>query len=489
MAVLLGAGLGMFVACVRIGTFSCERDSQCELDGRIGRCFDPGYCALPDPECEDGYRFHDRGVPEDLAGRCATAPEPSTTSSGSSSGGAESSSSSSGETTTSSGGESSSSTTGDDCGDRPCGCTASLAVGTNHSCVVRFDGQVICWGANGLGELGMGSVSTPIPWPQEVTLPGELTALEVFDGNNHTCASVTDGSVMCWGRNSNGEIDPALMRTTVLGPTPLPLLEPPGVIELAPQHTCVASPVGPGTRCMGNNAYGELGGTGPDPIDGTIAGMQAIDQMSLGRDHSCARAGGRVWCWGRNNYGQLGDPMIMDSSDTPGEVMLPGDATVLAGGRDHTCASLDGSGEVVCWGRNQVGQIGDGTEAIRDVPTPLVEPLPSPVVAMSGRLDTTCALLDDGDVWCWGGIYGQELGTAIEPDMELLVPMRVEVIDELAEPVVEVEVGASHLCARAESGRLWCWGRDNNEQLGPIDPPVGMRAVELDVECPPGVGA
>ena len=82
-----------------------------------------------------------------------------------------------------------------------------------------------------------------------------------------------------------------------------------------------------------------------------------------------------------------------------------------------------------------------------------------------------------------------EGGVAIEAETPLTVPMRVDVIDELPEPVIEAEVGASHLCARAESGRLWCWGRDNNEQLGPVDPPLGKRAVELDLECPPGIGS
>jgi len=480
--------VGLVLGCVNIGVFACERDSQCELDGRVGQCFDPGYCALPDEACESGYRFDDRSVPDDLAGRCAPMEDGSSTGT-STTGGSSSSSSGLGTSTGGSSSEEGSSTTGHDCGDHPCGCTASLSVGTNHVCVARFDGEVICWGSNGYAELGMGRASAPIPWPQWVDIPGASGVLEVFDGNNHTCGLTQDESVYCWGRNASGEIDPALVEDLVIAPTALPLLEPPGAIGMGPQHTCVSSPVGPGVRCLGNNTNGKLGGPNPDPVDTMLPGMQAIEQMSLGRDHTCAMAGGQVWCWGRNNYGQLGDPMIMVSTPDPTEVVLPAPATMIAGGRDHTCVVLEGEvDEVLCWGRNNVGQIGDGTQALRNVPTALVEPLPSAVVGLSGRLDTSCALLEDGDLWCWGGLYGVELGTAIEPEMELRVPMRVEVVDELPEPIVEAEVGASHLCARAESGRLWCWGRDNLDQLGPIAPPLGMTAVEIDVECPPGVG-
>ena len=96
--------------------------------------------------------------------------------------------------------EGSSSTGITDCGDRPCGCTASLGVGTNHSCALRLDGQVVCWGANAQGELGMGTTSSPIPWPQLVPLPGELVPVEILDGNNHSCARAANDAVICGKR-------------------------------------------------------------------------------------------------------------------------------------------------------------------------------------------------------------------------------------------------------------------------------------------------
>lgn len=478
------------MGCLRIGTFPCERDSQCTLDGREGICVAPGYCALPDDGCEGGYRYHERGVPDDLAGQCAP-PLAAESSSGDALATGDASSSSStttGDPTSSSGAASSSeggsSTTANDCGDHPCACTVSLATGANHTCIARDDGRVICWGANNQAQLGMGSTSGAIPWPQLVVIPGEVLVERVHTGNDHTCARGSDDALWCWGRNQSREIAPGTESPGVVEPRVLPIDGELGAVGLSPQHSCVGEPAGPGVQCLGSNGYGELGGSGGQPIQGALPGMAAADDLALGQDHSCARAGGQVWCWGRDNYGQLGQNLVTGPVSDPVEVVLPSDATALVAGRNHTCAALDGGDAVRCWGRNDVGEIGDGTTNNRQLPTALASPLPAAVVAMDAMLDTTCALLDDGDLWCWGGTYGSQLGTGIANDTPMLEPRRVGVVDELPEAIAEFGLGGSHLCTRASSGRLWCWGRDNQEQLGPIDPPVGKKAVEIDVECP-----
>lgn len=485
-----GVGLGALVGCLRIGTFACERDSQCELDGREGICVVPGYCALPDDGCESGYRFHERGLPDDLAGHCAP-PGHGGMSEGSSTsddGSTSSSTSSSSEGSSSSAPESSSegdaTTTGTDCGDHPCPCTVSLAAGANFTCITRDDGRVICWGANNQGQLGMGTTSGPIPWPQLVGISGEVLAQRVHAGNEHTCARGSDGALHCWGRNLSREIAPGAGSPDVVGPTVLPIRGEIGAVGLSPQHSCVGDPASPGLQCLGNNGYGELGGNGGQPIHSALPGMNPADDLALGQDHSCARAGGRVWCWGRDNYGQLGQNMVPGPVSEPVEVSLPSDAVILVAGRHHNCVAIDGGNVVRCWGHNDVGEVGDGTTTNRQLPNNLAMQLPGTVVAMDAMLDTTCALLDDGELWCWGGTYGSQLGTGIAFGDPMLEPRRVNVIDELPEPIVEFGLGGSHLCARASSGRLWCWGRDNQEQLGPIDPPVGKKAVEIDVECP-----
>ncbi|MCA9705638.1 MAG: hypothetical protein KDK70_07315, partial [Myxococcales bacterium] len=361
-----GAGLGLLAACVQIGVFPCERDSQCTLDGRAGLCLPPGYCALPDDGCESGYRWHERSVPDDLAGQCA--PRPSEGSSGSGSTSIEDAGSTStgdaGSTSSSStvGSDEGSSSTGGSCGDHPCPCTRSVATGANHTCVARDDGHVVCWGANSQGQLGQGPGAGPIPEPQSVALPGEALVDTLQASNNGTCARGAGDEVWCWGDNNNGEITtPADSPPAAVSPTALPLDWLPGALGQGAGHTCVGEARGPGVRCLGNNGYSELGGSGSQPIDGAVPGMSPVDQLALGNDHSCARAAGQVWCWGRDNVGQLGQNMVAGPTADPAPVSLPGDASLLVAGNNHTCAAIDDGDAVRCWGKGDLGQIGDGT--------------------------------------------------------------------------------------------------------------------------------
>ncbi|MCH9683533.1 MAG: hypothetical protein K0V04_18995 [Deltaproteobacteria bacterium] len=452
----------------------------------------PGYCAFADDTCDSGYRFHDRGTPEDLAGVC-TEPLPEATTSTTNATGL--GAVTDGSTSTVTAGESTS-TSSDasggptDCGDRPCACAVAIGSGADHVCAVRLDGRVVCWGLHNFGQLGVSRPFLTIPWPQVVELPQDVHPVELVTGNHHTCGRTRDGDSWCWGRNASHEIDVDSRDETLL-PMQIPARGPHGTMGVAPQHTCFSAAEDASVSCQGGAAWGELGAPppGPGPFTTTLPGAARIDDLAVGRDHSCARVGPDVWCWGRNTDGQLGAITEDTSSPEPVQVMLPSAASRLVAGRDHTCAVLDDGISVSCWGVNVVGQIGDGTTDTAAVPTAPARPLPAPVVHASARLDSTCMLLNDGDIWCWGGLNGDYLGAAIEPDTPLLVPTRIDVVDEITPPLVEIILGNQHLCARAGTMQMWCWGSDAFEQLGPIDPPPGMHAVEFDLECPPGFGS
>ncbi|MCX4247382.1 RCC1 domain-containing protein [Paraliomyxa miuraensis] len=489
-----GLGLGL-LGCVQIGAFPCSDDAQCELDGRTGRCLSPGYCALPDDACDSGYRWHDRSTPEDLAGQCASLPEGTSStgadpssSSGSSSSSHDSSASSSGSSSGSITDDGSSSSSGNPCGDHPCPCTQSVATGANHTCAVRTDGHVVCWGANNQGQLGQGVAGAgPIPEPQSVVIPGEALIQWLQASNNGTCGLGSDDALWCWGDNNNGEITtPAGAPPSVVSPTALPVDGSPGALGQGQAHTCIGEPGGPGVRCLGNNTYSELGGGGTQPIDGAVPGMNPVDWLALGNDHSCALANGQVWCWGRDNVGQLGQNDVPGPTADPASVSLPSAAILLVAGHNHNCAAINGGMAVRCWGKGDLGQIGDGTTNNRQLPNAIAMTPPAPVVALQAMVDTTCMLLADESLWCWGDDNGGFLGTDVANNTPLLVPTRVLTVDALPEPIVSFSLGAAHLCGLAESGRLWCWGRNTSWQLGPDPPLPGVPAIELDVECPEG---
>lgn len=492
--VALGWWAGVLAGCIRIGTFPCEEDTQCVLDGREGLCAGAGWCALPDDGCESGYRFHERGVPEDLAGECAPPVAESTSSTGSGSGSSSGSGevSSEGTTATASSGTTSADTasssdedtgtTGTNCDGHPCPCTLALAVGANHTCVTRTDGGVTCWGANNQAQMGSGSSTPPAPGYTSVTIPGEAPLDAIYSGGEHLCV-LTEDALSCWGRNNNNQIDPGA--ESLLAPHTMPVDGPPGAVGLGLEHSCVSEPGGPGVQCLGGNANDELGGGGSLPIASDLPVALPIVALAIGDDHSCALADGRVWCWGSDTHGQLGQNTVAGPTPMKTEVTLPSDAIAIAAGADHTCAAVAGGMAVRCWGRNNNGQIGDGTTTNRGLPTSIAEPPPAAVVMLDATVDTTCALLADGDLWCWGGEQAADLGLDGTPADPLTVPQRVPGVDALPEPIEGFGVGSRHLCAYTSSGRLWCWGRNSSWQVGIIGQLLVEEPYELDLGCPP----
>jgi hypothetical protein len=150
-----------------------------------------------------------------------------------------------------------------------------------------------------------------------------------------------------------------------------------------------------------------------------------VTDIALGILHTCALLEDKsVWCWGVNNYGQLGNGGS-DESTAPVEVStLPRTALDIDSEYEHTCALLEG-GEMMCWGHNDYGQIGDGTSGdSKSVPVS-VAGLPSAVVSMAVGALHACALLENSTVWCWGNNAMAELGIGFVSDEGSPVPVEV----------------------------------------------------------------
>lgn len=297
-----------------------------------------------------------------------------------------------------------------------------MAVGSAyHNCARLADGTGRCWGENGLGQLGDGSVTdsaTPVP----VANLNDIVAIEA--SMFVTCAVRADGTTWCWGRGNE---------TLGLGNTPAPeICQPPGwttpqACALLPMQTVVGSDgaalsMESSSACLLENAgtvkcWGLIFINGtthweafPDQVDGTALGIH-FDSAPY---HGCIiEVGGALRCWGSNEGGQLGDGTIGVGSDAYGPPVagLPPIVDVAPGGRarpwSHTCA-LDDTGHVWCWGYNYRGQLGDGTTTLNPVPGQV--PGLSNVVQIASGGDHTCALVDTGEIWCWGWNEDGQLG-------------------------------------------------------------------------------
>jgi hypothetical protein len=250
-------------------------------------------------------------------------------------------------------------------------------------------------------------------------------------------------------------------------------------------------------KCWGQNRYGQLGApitancNTPEypipcartPVDGpNIA--SPIAALTAGGYHTCALlAAGRVECWGSNEYGQLGNGTNLDSM-VPVEVLTDSGAPLngivqIAGGEGFTCA-LRVTGAVICWGENDKGQLGDGTTADRWLPAEVIGLGELAIAVASGSYSyTTCVVTASGAAKCWGDGAGGQLGNGTRgTDNHSPVPVDVT---GLGSGVVALATGYIHTCALMEVGTAKCWGNHTYRQLGHTSVYGGFSTTPVDV--------
>ena len=283
---------------------------------------------------------------------------------------------------------------------------ADLAIGYDHSCLVRRSGGVRCWGSNEFGELGDG---THVDALAPTADPQLSNVAQVAVGSDFSCARFVSGGVSCWGRNYRGELATGGDADSAV-PVRVPELD--GVVSLA-----LSGDRGLALRDEGRLSSWGWTGSASTPLtpmppmlpEGASADAPALRAVEIvaSPTHSCARlADGSVRCWGRNEHGQLGDGSEV-YRETPTLVRGISHVVQIAVGRGTSCARL-ADGSVRCWGSNASGQLGDGTLVDRATPT-LVSGL-SHCKQIAIAFSHACALMEDGSVQCWGSNASGELG-------------------------------------------------------------------------------
>jgi alpha-tubulin suppressor-like RCC1 family protein len=251
---------------------------------------------------------------------------------------------------------------------------ASLTASWMNTCGLTSGGAAYCWGWNNHGQLGEGSTTqrpTPVP------VAGSIAFASLITGGLNTCGLTSEGFAYCWGANwganSQGGVG---VESTTQHLTPMAAVDGITFTSLTvAAHICGLTNSG-AAYCWGDNGSGALG-------DGTfashtapvaVAGRIAFASLAVGRAHTCGlTSGGAAYCWGANNYGQLGGPTTGHTATAP--VGVAGGITFasLTGGRAHTCGLTSG-GAAYCWGANNRGQLGDGSNADHAAPVAVAKP-------------------------------------------------------------------------------------------------------------------
>ncbi len=300
---------------------------------------------------------------------------------------------------------------------------ASVSAGYFHACGLAADGRAYCWGGNVWGTLGDGTTTRS---NRPVQVAGALRFVQLDSGAAHSCAVTFDEHVYCWGLNDEGQAGVDWVNIGILEPVRVP-------------------------------------------------GTQRWEQVSAGHDHACGlTVEGQVWCWGDNLTGHLGSGDTFSKSFQPVRAASDETFVTVTAGYYQSCALTD-AGRMYCWGRNDFGQIGDESRVNRFIPVPVSGDLV--FRAVGGGDAFMCGITVDGATYCWGSNLSGELG---DPALETrAAPVRVGGLPELANiygagGAFTVSSAQAYACGVTPGGEAWCWGGSIRGELweGPTNGPV-----------------
>jgi alpha-tubulin suppressor-like RCC1 family protein len=341
------------------------------------------------------------------------------------------------------------------------GASATALAAYEHTCAARADGTY-CWGRNEDGQLGLGADHSPAVFSPRRLLRA-LPYLQLCAGEQHSCGLRADGRIDCWGGNGQGQLglgdtlerdEPTVLRSDVDFKA----------IACGGEQTCA---IGEDDRlyCWGDNFEGQGGQNdaagSPDLLVPTRVDLPpGIAQVSVGQGHVCALSStGTIYCWGRNTKAQLGlgrGAELQIRKPTP----HAGGATyaAVAAAQVHSCA-VRKDRRLFCWGDSVDGLLGLGPDASGLVYDPTQVGSFTDYQSVQANWFHSCALRAGGALWCWGRNQEGQLGLG-----DLTLRDQPTLVSGL-EGVGSLAVGHFHTCA-AQRSAIYCWGENREGQLG-----------------------
>ena len=376
------------------------------------------------------------------------------------------------------------------CASEPCVVEIAAAAG-RYLCARRSDGSVGCWGETANGQLGV-NPSTTVPagaaplGSRPVLVEGLPPATAIAVGgtgytshgtgpgasglNGNACALAEDGSVHCWGRT--GTPFTGVPRTDTWVPTKM-AFPPAKHLALGNGIICVLDAAGVPV-CSGGPDNRDIlvpssaNTQGPRSI--TTVGERCVQLAGSARNVFCVAESGALYAWGfgRSLFpddlrGDVEPSLIgrLSSMESAPPAVVPTLANITSVSAPWSTACALSNGIVMCWGRGDLGQLGTGGLMYQMEPQPIGVVFDDPVKQVSAGFSVTCAVTQSGHVYCWGS---NARGQLARPASLPLSTEAVEVKD--IPPMVQVAVMESSVCALGKTGEVWCWGSNDQGQLG-----------------------
>jgi alpha-tubulin suppressor-like RCC1 family protein len=294
-----------------------------------------------------------------------------------------------------------------------------VSVGSGHTCAIALDSRAYCWGWNLAGELGDGTTAERLT-PKLVA--GGLTFAQVSAGQTQTCGvTATDRLAYCWGDNSHGQLGDGTTRTR-LRPTPVAGGRQFRQVSTATWHSCGVTTEGE-AYCWGYNFSGQLGdSTNVQRLRPTrVVGTRKYRQLDVGDSHTCAVSlSDRAFCWGNGRHGAIGNGHAYDSYwPRLVSTVLRFDRVTAGGG--FTCGETT-TNQAYCWGWNDSGQLGAGSTALYELrPLPVLGGLR--FSQLTAGTFHTCGKTESGVAYCWGNNGSGQLGDGTQTDRPMPSPV------------------------------------------------------------------
>jgi alpha-tubulin suppressor-like RCC1 family protein len=341
---------------------------------------------------------------------------------------------------------------------------AAVSGGYWYSCALTTTGAAYCWGWGGDGQLGTGFrtlaraplVGTAAP----LAVTGGHTFATVAAGYGRACGVTTDGEAFCWGDNTSGQLGDGSTISSLV-PVPVGGTQRFARVTVGAYHTCGVTTAN-AVYCWGQNGYGQLGDGSFSPSSSPVlvAGALLFQSVRAGWGHTCGITTDNVaFCWGHNFDAQLGNGAV--SSDVPSPAAVAGNQSfvAVAVGTTHSCAMAP-DGAAYCWGAPDV--VGDGSGITQSSPVPVAGGLTFATVgaALAAGQENSCALTPAGTAYCWGRNVVGQLGDG----SAIARATPVAVVGGLS--FASLSVGLYHTCGVSTGAVAYCWGDNGNGQLG-----------------------